>query len=401
MPNVFDQFDAPAAPQKNVFDQFDAPKNAASAQPGINIPNLFGESFHPSLIGMVKGLLSGAQSGATLPRDVYQGKVDPLSQEGIGRATDMAAMTALPSAGRTMAMPAAEPTTAAELKAAARPTFDELRQAGNTIAVPGKDIAQSLVADLHPQNFREVNAGRTYRDVNRLSSAQDLNDVANIRDKLRDTANGISENKLIKVGGADATAAGFAKDALDTQIEKLSPGWVDKMKTADANWAASKRIDTVMKEADKGQKGRLGSFDSNETRAKGFTPDELAAIKKAHVGGNLGVLFNNIGAHTNLFHGGLEGMVGGPLNLAAKIPLTPLGMVSDAIAKSLRQKALNDAIQKIASRSPVGQQKALTGGIIGMPQLALPPPTMGLLPMLGSAENRRLPLNDYAVRPPI
>jgi hypothetical protein len=38
------------------------------------------------------GLVQGAVSGATLPGDVYQGKVDPLSDEGIQRATDLAGL---------------------------------------------------------------------------------------------------------------------------------------------------------------------------------------------------------------------------------------------------------------------------------------------------------------------
>src|SRR5712692_1045986 len=40
-------------------------------------------------------LAQGAWAGVTLPRDVYNGKVDPLSAEAIGRATNLAILPML------------------------------------------------------------------------------------------------------------------------------------------------------------------------------------------------------------------------------------------------------------------------------------------------------------------
>ena len=44
-------------------------------------------------------LAQDAWSGITLPRDVYQGKVDPLSADAIGRATNLAMLTMLGATG--------------------------------------------------------------------------------------------------------------------------------------------------------------------------------------------------------------------------------------------------------------------------------------------------------------
>jgi hypothetical protein len=44
-------------------------------------------------------LAQDAWSGITLPRDVYQGKVDPLSADAIGRTTNLAMLTMLGATG--------------------------------------------------------------------------------------------------------------------------------------------------------------------------------------------------------------------------------------------------------------------------------------------------------------
>lgn len=385
--NFFDQFDS-AKPQdgaENFFDRFDTSEKPKVRQISIPVPG--GGSFTPSLIGMAKGLFEGAKSAVTAPGDVYAGRLDPFSDEGIHRAMDTASLIALPSAGRTIAATAKVTPTVAELKTSATPTYQALTEAGNTVPVVGKEISSDIAEILHPEALRPANAPRTYREITRLSGSKDLNDVAIARDKLRDVANGISENKLIRVAGEDSTAARTAMGALDKKIEDLSPGWTGKMAEADANWAAAKRIEKVQKEADKGQKGRLGSFDTNETRAKGYTPDELAAIKRAHQGGMLGTGLNALGS-LSPFHGGITGAVSAAMHLPAALASgglslagIPLGMGADALAKALRNKALRQAIEKIASRSPLAVKNP-SRGILQLPQISVSP-TLGLLPLQG------------------
>jgi hypothetical protein len=210
---------------------------------------------------------------------------------------------------------------------------------------------------------------------------------------MRDIANGISENRLIKVAGQDSTAARQAMNMLDSKIEELSPGWVDAMKTADANWAAARRAETVLKEADKGQKGRLGSFDTNETRAKGFTKEELAAVKRAHQGGIIGAGLNAIGSGLNPFHGSIPSAVtvgahaiASPMTFAAGVPA---GILADVLAKSLRKRSLNQAIQKIISRSPVARSLVPSPTLpLALPPLRLPQATLGLPAAMGLQDTR-------------
>src|SRR5215831_8639597 len=80
----------------------------------VNLP-LIGK---PSLIGMAKGLWNAATSAATLPGDVYTGRVDPLSEEGIKRSAELA----------TFATPVS-PRTAASLAPKTAPTIEELKAA--------------------------------------------------------------------------------------------------------------------------------------------------------------------------------------------------------------------------------------------------------------------------------
>ncbi len=366
MANFFDQFDEPTGgTEKNFFDQFDVPKTPTEEpahQIGIPLPG--GRSFTPSLIGMAKGLLNAGQSFYELPGDVLAGRVDPMSEEGLNRAREGAMLTALPSPAKSLVSAPAK-VTATELKTAATPVYNELRETGNVVtSIPGKEMVQEITDFLHPQALRPNSAERTFSELKVLNKAEDLNDVAIVRDKLRDVANGIADNKLVRVTGNDSRAARQAMGQLDTKMEALSPGWTSKMGEADANWAAAKRIETVQKEANKGQKGRLGSFDSNEMRAKGYTADELAAIKKAHQGGMPGAALSAIGAALNPFHGGVSAAVPAALGVVshgASLPFIPLGMAADAAAKMLRSRALNNAINKLASRSPLARSRGILG----------------------------------------
>jgi hypothetical protein len=76
--------------------------NAATAVTGGAPPEQRGvtaDSFWP--VRVVKGLARSIHSAATAPQDVWEGRLDPNSPEGIGRAMDVAGVaTALPRGGR-------------------------------------------------------------------------------------------------------------------------------------------------------------------------------------------------------------------------------------------------------------------------------------------------------------
>jgi hypothetical protein len=279
--------------------------------------------------------------------------------------------------------------TVSELKSASTPIYEDLTTTGNQVVLPqgiGAQMADDIGVVLHPQAMRPASSPRTYNQLSDLKKAADLNDVAIVRDHLRDTANGIAENKLIRVTGKDSNAARQSMQMLDRQMEQLSPGWTAKMAEADSNWAAAKRIQTVEKEAKKGQKGRLGSFDSNELRAKGYTKEEIDAIKRAHTGGAAGTVLNAVGTVLNPAHGGLGPLAmamthvpaaaaTGGTSLLASAAGVPVGMAADAAAAFLRQRAFNQAVSKLGERSALAKQRRITAP----PQPLIGPLTTNLL----------------------
>ena len=165
MANVFDQFDAaPAAPQAapNVFDQFDAPAVPAATAPqpaaGANdwmlkyrVPGV------PGISDIAKGLYDAVVGGATLPRDVYQGKVDPKSDEAVARAWDLAGVASpLSAANRgalaTTGKAAAEAAGESAARSAA-PSAAEVAAASQAVDIPIPRVA------LMPGPIQKVGAG--------------------------------------------------------------------------------------------------------------------------------------------------------------------------------------------------------------------------------------------------
>ena len=155
---------------------------------------------------------------------------------------------------------------------------------------------------------------------------------------------------------------------LDQQMENMSPGWVAKNAEADSNWAAKLRIKKLedYNETDKA----LASYDKNAKRAKGYTKEELALIKRAGTGGTLGTVLNTFGAALNPAHGGLAPLITAGVHLptaimtgGASIPFQLAGMAAgygaDLGAKALRNKAYNQAMEQLGSRSTLGRMHQL------------------------------------------
>ncbi len=254
------------------------------------------------------------------------------------------------------------------LRGAASPVYKAQTALANEVTVPngaGEQMAADIATELHPLKLRSENAERTYRQLNKLGDAKDLNDISIVRDKLRDTKYGISNETLVKVGGQDSEAAGLAMRALDKEMDALSPGWVAKNAEADANWAAAKRVKTVEDYAEEGKK--FASFDKKQSRKKGFTKTELALIKRAETGGPLGTVLNTFGATLNPAHSGLAAAMSAATHIptailtgGASVPFQIAGAVTgaaaDAGARALRNRAYNQMINKLGARSPLAQQ---------------------------------------------
>lgn len=90
---------------------------------------------YSGIIPAVKGTFESAKTAATLPGDVYAGKVDPLSEEGIDRATQFG----------MLAIPAAKSVAAGTTKAIARETVPQpnmlSRMTGGRAAAPPENVA--------------------------------------------------------------------------------------------------------------------------------------------------------------------------------------------------------------------------------------------------------------------
>jgi hypothetical protein len=332
----------------------------------LGLPSLVGAPATGASRSVIGHALSAAPGGGSYEES--KDKAD-IAMMGI-RPAIPGPVTAQALAQRAAAKTAAKGVTTSQLETAATPVYEGLTQRGNTIVLPkgvGKQMADDIETILHPQSLRPGSAERTFGHLKLLDKVEDLNDVAIIRDKLRDTANGIANDRIAIVKGRDAEAARRSMKMLDQEMDRLSPGWTADMAEADSNWAAMRRMKSVQKEAEKGKKGRLGSFDSKESRAKGFTKEELEAVKRADTGGALGTALNAVGAGLNPFHGGIGPVISAAAHGAATLPTAglnwlayaagvPVGMAADKGARLLRQRALDKALSQISRRSPLGQQ---------------------------------------------
>jgi hypothetical protein len=394
----------------------DQPAPAKAQQPGINIPNpiIGGESFHPSLIGMVKGLLGSVQSGVTLPRDVYQGKVDPLSQEGIERAIDLTALTALPSAGRPMAYraPGAIPT-AAELGDATTQAYQKVHSMGLELKPqPVETLATQIEQELSNKGITPRNAGPIYDALGTLKNPP-AGAVITSRgfDNLRKEMVQATQSS----DGSMRTGGGTVIGALDNYLANLPQSHVisgdaqaaaAQFKIARENFKATKRMnivegkenlgelnsatanagqnaDNAMRQSFK-QMIRPDKYGKTLAEKEGFNAEEIASINQIARGGPVNntlrflgklaptdtgkITANAIAGH---FTGGMS-LIGSAGALAAKL-------IADHVTKQ-RAASLLDLV---ASRSPLGQARAAMGGFTQLPQPRLPTSMMGLLALSG------------------
>jgi hypothetical protein len=142
--DTFSSFDPPPMAQPSQWEAFKAGLSAIADDPR----RLF-------QVGPLK-LIPAAADAVTLPRDVIQGKVDPLSDEGIGRATDFA-LLANPAPPRGL-MPTA-PAVAASAPAAPASLFanDALSQAARlNIELPRFAASESPAIQAVGQASRQL-----------------------------------------------------------------------------------------------------------------------------------------------------------------------------------------------------------------------------------------------------
>lgn len=263
------------------------------------------------------GLLGPLVRAFTLPSEVYKGQVDPKSDEGIGRAFEMATVVspvsvaaragerALPGARMAVKPGEVRVPTQAELKAAADAGYTRMRAMGVDYAPEGvASMTGGIGKQLAQEGFNQETAPKTLATLARMADAPKpgpgevvavpLNGLESARKTL---------GQIAGSGDSDAKAAMVARRIIDQFIEKPPAEAVLAGPAAEAgstlagarsNYAAAMRSEDLTgiggaaelraAAANSGQnlgnsiRGRVASALIGD-KLKGYSAEELAAAK--------------------------------------------------------------------------------------------------------------------------
>lgn len=354
------------------------------------------------------GILGSIKRAFTLPGEVYQGKIDPKSNEGIARATEMgmvfspvnpavrAGEKALPGVLRA-SKPRAP--TVNELRAAASSGFDAARNMGVDYsgAAVGK-MATTLRGQLEQDGILAELAPKTFSILKKLESPPDgsvatLSQLIAARRALgnagRDFTNPteqLASSRLVAgldrfIQGHDAASVVAGPAAAASKI----------VRDAQGNYSAAKRSERLFgidrpagapvqgiegsarlraAAANSGQnldnaiRSRVASLLLDPKKIAGFSKSEVALLTKVAEGtatrnmirdaGNILGGGGGLGAFLSAAVGGMVGgAAGGPLGVAAGVTLPTLGRGGKAIANALTTNALRKADEAVRMRSPL------------------------------------------------
>jgi hypothetical protein len=346
------------------------------------------------------GLLGSLKRSFMLPGDVYAGKVDPMSEEGIGRALEFATTFASPSPairagdraipGTSLAMRRGkvEPPSAEALKEAARVGYDQVRDAGVDYSAKSvQTLARAAQSELEKDGILKELAPKSFSILDKLSNAPEgavapisgieaarrafgnaAKDFANPTEQL--AAKRVMErlDQFVMDPDASSVVAGAAGEA----------GSV--LKAARGNYAAAKRSGSLTgvqeaaelraAAANSGQnvgnsvRSRIASLLLKPKEAAGFTEAEIGQLNKVARGSRTAnttrVIGNLLGGGGGLGAGftaaagaGAGAMTGSPAATVAGAALPLAGAASKQISNILTERALAVADKMTRSRSPL------------------------------------------------
>lgn len=347
------------------------------------------------------GLLGTIKRAFTLPGEVYEGKVDPLSDEGIGRAFEMGATLspanpavrsgelAVPGVKNALRPPDLTPPTAEALKAAGAAGYDAARDMGvhyssDAVARVAEAARRSMEADgildeLAPKTFSILDklgnppAGSTAPLAGLEAARRGLGnagkDFTNPTEQL--AAHRVSEaiDEFIQGGDPASVVAGPAAAAART------------IEDARGNYAAGMRSDklTGVEEAadlragaansglnlDNSVRGRIASLLLNPKAAAGFSAEERGLLEEVAKGTPtrnairyVGNLLGGGGGLGTAVVGGGAGLYSGSAAIAAalSVGLPVAGFAAKRGANALTRRALGAADEAGRSRSPLYRQ---------------------------------------------
>ena len=346
------------------------------------------------------GVLGAAKRFFTLPSEVYRGEVDPLSEEGMNRAMEAAAVMSpinpavragsqvIPGVSNTLRQRQAPVPSADELLSAGGQQFDDLR-ALNVDYNPQKvaQFAQGLEELLYRRGFTSENAPRTSEILKSLRTIPKAGPDETVTAPLQSIDIKISQLNKVKPrdgDGTDMEAARLVRDGLSQFVQRNPDGAAisgpaelagSTMAAARGNYAAGKRSNTVggigesaelrAAAANSGQnlgntiRGRMATLTDPQypMRARGFNAEEkelLEGIARGTIAQNatrnLGNLLGGGGGLGALASTTAGGMVGG---VPGAIALPAAGMASKAASNAMTKRALKKVDEAIRRRSPL------------------------------------------------
>jgi hypothetical protein len=350
------------------------------------------------------GLLGAAKRFFTLPGDVATGKIDPMSDEGIGRAAEFSMFAsplnpgiragdrAIPGVVKMLQRPDVKPPASKTLLKEGGKGLDEIRKMPVEYSVPAvQSVVQGIRSELFEAGLREQNAKTTHgllKDFDAEGTVATAADLMAARQAFREASKAVGPDGKPT---PDAVAASRVIAGLDRFLEEPgmdailsgpAEGVSTALRRANANYAAGKRsekLEDLGNNAERrGEAAHSGHNIDNSIRLrlasllekpakhlKGFKQseiDDLEVVSRGTVGRNsvrqVGKLLGGGGGLGQLMSGGAgaiaggaaAGTVGGGIGAVA---LPALGISATALANALTKRALGKVNKATRKRSPL------------------------------------------------
>lgn len=285
---VLDTTPAPAAapppvaglPEGFVLDQAPAPAQPKARWKGGMLPISEGPDGKPQfdsnagIFGIVKDIAKSAYGGATLPGDVYTGKVDPMSDEAIGRSFDLAQFaTPLSVANKSrMVMPAPQSPVARDAAEAGvtlttgqrtgQPSLLAREDAmlGGGLGGRAQDIAQAAKARQTEELFRarEAVGDMAGRGINQLERPADAGGI--VADAVKANAAASKLNYQDKYRAAFSGQGGFKPETFNGMSARVTESLVSRPEPVIIDDVLTPAANRALGELDKIQNLKLGTI---------------------------------------------------------------------------------------------------------------------------------------------
>lgn len=376
---------------------------AANSQPYGMLPVSEDEKGNPRLDSNA-GIIGSLKRLLLLPGNVASGKVDPMSDEGIAAATDLAGMITPAGVATRMGRAArvAAPTRE-QLFDAADTGFDAARATGVQYdAGAFRRVLDNLKSGLEDKGFLSDDAPKTHALLdsfdggNALPITKMMSTRRSLRNKMQDFNNppeqaaaGIAQRSLddflssppagsVVVGPAEEAAATYREARGNYAAAKRSKTLGDKDYRADLNAATANSGMNV----DNAVRNQAKALLLNKKLLAGFSAEEIAALDDVARGtpsrnavrflgnilgggGGIGSAFtSSLGAGVgNYFAGPTGAMIG-----AGAIPVA--GMAAKTAAGRMTQRAFDNVDELVRRRSPLYGVMQRRGSLPLRPELS-------------------------------